>query len=486
MVPRPGPAPLNGTAPLDGTTVGPGRDLSRALAYGRRPDVRDQRVRTLRRLVALPTVSSPAGGRRAIDLAAELLRGELGRIGMDRSVILRGAGEPPSVWAEWRQAPGRPTLLLYGHFDVQPPGPSAGWSRPPFSATVDGGRIHGRGASDNKGPLMAQLAGLEACLATTGRLPVNVRVWLEAEEEAGSPHLGQMLDRHGHLLRADGLAISDSTRLAGDGRPALVTGLRGLVDLRLHVAGPGRPLHSGQLGGEVLDPALVLCRMVCSLWDSGGRIAVPGFYRQVRPLGPGERARLAADRPGPASLARTAAVQPAELVGECGWEPGERSTVRPSLTVTGITAGRTGTGATNAITTSATARINIRLVPDQRAAEVVALVNRHLRTVVPPRTRYRLYALSSADPVLVPRDHRLLRAAGRALHATWGNPPAYVRSGGTIPVVAELYRRFRMPAAIWGLSGPADRIHSGDESFALRDLHRGTEVVTRLLHEFAS
>jgi acetylornithine deacetylase/succinyl-diaminopimelate desuccinylase-like protein len=468
------------------------RELARALAYGRRPDVRDRRVRTLQRLVALPTVSSSAAGSSAagggaLDRAAHLLRGELDRIGMERSVILRGgAGEPPSVWAEWRQAPGRPTLLLYGHFDVQPPGPATGWSRPPFSAAIGCGRIHGRGASDNKGPLVAQLAGLETCLATAGRLPVNVRVWLEAEEEAGSPHLKRVLDRHGHLLRADGLAVSDSTRLAEGDRPTLVTGLRGLVDLRLRVAGPGRAVHSGQLGGEVPDPALVLCRMVCSLWDSDGRIAVPGFYRQVRALSSRERARLADDRPGPASLARTAAVQAAELLGECGWEPGERSTVRPSLTVTGIAAGRTGAGATNAITTSATARINIRLVPDQRPAEVVALVARHLRAVVPPRTRYRLDALSSADPVLVPRDDRLLAAAGRALHATWRNPPAYVRSGGTIPVVAELHRRFGTPAAIWGLSGPADHIHSGDESFALRDLQRGSEVITRLLHEYAS
>lgn len=479
MVTRPGAPLLHGAA-----VNGRGPALSRALAYGRRPDVRDRRVRMLRRLVALPSVSSSASHRGAIERAAELLRHELERIGMDRSVILRGAG-PPSVCSEWRRVPGRPVLLLYGHFDVQPPGPPAGWSRPPFSGAVSGGRIHGRGASDNKGPLVAQLAGLENCLATAGRLPVNVRVWLEAEEEIGSPHLRRLLDRYGHLLRADGLAVSDSTRLAGDDRPAVVTGLRGLVDLRLRVAGPGRALHSGQLGGEVLDPALVLARMVASLWDSRGRIAVPGLYLQVRQPTSGERARLASDGPGPASLARIAAVQAAELLGECGWLPSERSTLRPSLTVTGLSAGSTDAGATNAIATSATARINIRLVPDQVPADIVALVTRHLRAVVPPLTKYRLEVLASANPVLVPDDHPLVRAADRALRATWGKPPVYVRSGGTIPVVAELHRRFRMPAALWGLSRPGDRIHSGDESFALEDLHRGSEVVTRFLHELA-
>ena len=479
MVTRPGTPLLNGTA-VNGGDPGP----ALALAYARRPDVRERRVRMLRRLVTLPTVSSSAAHRDAVDRAAELLRRELDRIGMDRSLILRGTG-PPSVWGEWRRAPGRPVLLLYGHFDVQPPGPSAGWSRPPFSGVVSGGRIHGRGSSDNKGPLLAHLAGLENYLATSGWLPVNVRVWLEAEEEAGSPHLGRLLDRYGHLIRADGLAVSDSTRLAGGDRPTLVTGLRGLVDLRLRVAGPGHALHSGQLGGEVRDPALVLTQMVASLWDSRGRIAVPGFYRQVRPPAPGERARLTSGRPSPESLAEAASVRAEELLGECGWEPGERSTLRPSLTVTGLSAGSTGTGATNAITTSATARINIRLVPDQRPADVVALVTRHLRAVVPPRTKYRLDVLASADPVLVPDDHPLVSAAGRALRATWRKPPVYLRSGGTIPVVAELHRRFGMPAALWGLSRPGDRIHSSDESFALEDLHRGSEVATRFLHELA-
>jgi acetylornithine deacetylase/succinyl-diaminopimelate desuccinylase-like protein len=336
----------------------------------------------------------------------------------------------------------------------------------------------------NKGPLLTQLAGLESHLAVTGRLPVNVRVWLEAEEEIGSAHLGRLLDRYGPLIRADGVALSDNTRLVRGDRPTLVSGLRGLVDLRLRVQGPGRALHSGSLGGEVLDPALALSRMVSSLWDPHGRIAVPGFYRRVKPPSTRERRRLATSR-GLASLAEAAAVQVPDLLGECGWVPGERSTVRPSLTVTRLSAGRTDPSATTAVAVSATARLNIRLVPDQRPDEVVRLVARHLRTVAPPGTSYRLEVLASADPVTVPHRHFLVAAAERALHATWGVPSAHVRSGGTIPVVAELDRRYRMPAAMWGLSRPADRIHSNDESFALEDFYHGTEVVTRLLHELA-
>jgi acetylornithine deacetylase/succinyl-diaminopimelate desuccinylase-like protein len=472
---------------LDGrAVVSRGPALAGALAYGRRPDVRARWLRTLQRLVALPTVSSSAPNADAAERAAGLLCRELSRIGMDRCIILRSQpGGTPSVWSEWRQAPGRPLVLLYGHFDVQPPGARAGWSRPPFDAAVVNGRIHGRGTSDNKGPLLTQLAGLESHLAVTGRLPVNVRVWLEAEEEIGSPHLGRLLDRYGRLIRADGVALSDNTRLVRGDRPVLVSGLRGLVDLRLRVRGPGRALHSGSLGGEVLDPALVLSRMVSSLWDSQGRIAVPGFYRRVRPPSTRERRRLAASRPGLASLAEAAAVGVPDLLGECGWVPGERSTVRPSLTVTGLSAGRTDPSATTAVAVSATARLNIRLVTGQRPEEVVRLVARHLRAVAPPRTNYRLEVLASADPVTVPDDHFLVAAADRALHATWGVPPAHLPSGGTIPVVAELHRRYRMPAAMWGLSRPADRIHSNDESFALEDFYRGTEVVTRLLHELA-
>ena len=314
---------------LDGRpAVSRGPALALALAHGRRPDVRGRWLRTLQRLVALPTVSSSAAHADAAEHAAGLLCRELSRIGMDRCVILRSEpGAPPSVWSEWRQAPGRPLILLYGHFDVQPPGP--GWSRPPFDGAVVNGRIHGRGTSDNKGPLLTQLAGLESHLAVTGRLPVNVRVWLEAEEEIGSPHLGRLLDRYGPLIRADGVALSDNTRLVRGDRPTLVSGLRGLVDLRLRVQGPGRALHSGSLGGEVLDPALALSRMVSSLWDPHGRIAVPGFYRRVRPPSTRERRRLAASRPGLASLAEAAAVQVPDLLGECGWVPGERSTVRP-------------------------------------------------------------------------------------------------------------------------------------------------------------
>jgi acetylornithine deacetylase/succinyl-diaminopimelate desuccinylase-like protein len=462
-------------------------DLGQAVAYGRRRDVRQHWVRLVAGLVALPTVGVSRQGRPMLEQAAHLLCEELTRGGFQRCSILRASrGAPPSVWAEWRGAPGRPLLLFYGHFDVQPPGPLSQWESSPWDAEVRSGRLHGRGASDNKGPLVAHVAGLANWLCTAGRLPVNVRLWLEGEEERGSPHLVQFLDRHGHLLKADGLLLSDITRFTPGGRPAIVTGLRGLADMRLTVAGPGVAVHSGGFGGEVVDPASILSQLVASLKSPDGKIAVPGFYRTAAVPDARERRRLAAGRLGAPALARTANVKAGELRGECGWSPGERSTLRPSLTVTELTTGRRGRVSPSAVPTEASARLNVRLVPQQDPAQVAILVRRYLSSVAAPGTRYRLELLAGAEPVRAPVHHPLVAAAGRALAATWGTPPVEVRSGGTIPIVAALAGRFGMPAALWALSRPADHVHGPNESFALDDLYRGAEMVTRLLYEVAA
>lgn len=418
-----------------------------------------------------------------MDAAARLLCDLLSRVGLRRCAIVRAAPfGPANVVAEWLGRPGRPVLLLYAHIDVQPPGPLAAWHRPPFSGLLAEGRVHGRGASDNKGSLVAVLAALESHLATSGRLPVNVRVWFDGEEESGNPHLAGLLARHSDRLRCDGLVVCDDTRLAAPDRATLVTGLRGSVDLRLTVHGPARALHSGSFGGEVLDPALVLARLLASLW-SDGRVAVPGFYRRVRTASPGLRAGLAAGRPPIRDLARMAAVPSAWLTGEPGWQPGERSTLRPSMTITELTAGPGRTVA--AIAPSATARINLRLVPDQQPREIAALVRDHVLRQGPAGVCSRMELLAAVDPVDVPLGHPLVSATRRALTATWHMPPAVTRSGGTVGAVSALQRLFGVPVAMWGLSGAGDGVHAADESFAVADLQRGAEAVSRLLAEVA-
>lgn len=455
--------------------------LESALSYGRRPQVRARWMSTLRRLIALPTLS----GSPALERAGTLLARELTAFGMQRCRIIRaGPHAPPSVWAERRDVPGAPCLLLYAHFDVQPAGLQP-WPRSPFGAEVSGGRVYGRGASDNKGPLVCLLAGLESHLATAGRLPVNVRIWLEGEEERGSPHLHAFLDRYGPLLKADAIALSDSTRVSGEDSPTLVTGLRGMLDISLTVGGPLHELHSGAFGGEVLDPGMVLSHLVSSLWTSDGRVRIAGFYDAVRKPTQDERLQNSAIGGRCRAFAESAGVPVNGLRGEQGWPPGTRSTLRPSLTVVGLSAGQTGASAVAAIPTSATARINIRLVADQQPQDIACRLRDHFRQAAPRGARYRMKVLAQADPVLSEPGQPFVGPLHRALTSTWGRSPLVIRNGGTIPVVAELHRRFGMPAAMWGLSGPDDRIHAPGESIAIRELRRGTEVVTRLLQEAA-
>lgn len=458
--------------------------VTAALDHARRSDVRARWVVRLRRLVALPTVSGSPLHRADLEEAARLLCGWLASMGMDGARIARAApGTPPNVLARWDGAPGRPVVLLYAHVDVQPPGPDAAWPAGPFSAALAGGRVHGRGASDDKGPLVAMLAALEAHLAASGRLPVNVRVWFDAEEELGNPNLAAFLARHRQHLYCDGLVVCDNTRLTGAARPNLVTGLRGMTDLRLTVSGPPRALHSGVYGGEVADPALILAGLLTSVW-SGGRITVPGFYDRVRPAENTERSSQAA-RPGPRLLAQLIGVPERRLYGEPGWAPGERSTLRPSVTVTQLATAASRDRAPAAIATAASARLNLRLVPDQHPDDVVRLLRRHLARRTPPGVTVRMDLLGSACPVLMSTMHPFIRAAARALAATWGVPPALARAGGTVRVVSELHGRWGVPVAMWGLSTPGDAVHAAQESFPLAELWRGTEAVLRLLDEAA-
>jgi acetylornithine deacetylase/succinyl-diaminopimelate desuccinylase-like protein len=287
------------------------------------------------------------------------------------------------------------------------------------------------------------------------------------------------------LLQADAIAFSDSPRIGGVDRPTIITGLRGMLDFTLTVAGPAHELHSGSFGGELYDPAMVLSHLVSSLWDVDGRIRVAGFYQDVRKPTDRERIQQSAVGTHRRALAATAGVPVHDLRGECQWSPGERSTLRPSLTVVGMSAGRIGPKSVAAIPTSATARINIRLVPDQRSGEVAIQLRDHLRRAAPPGTRFRLELFAHADPVTVQPSHPVVAALHKSLRAAWGQQPILRRSGGTIAVVAELHRRYKMPAAMWGLSGPDDRFHAADESIAVRDLRRGVEIVTRLLHQAA-
>jgi acetylornithine deacetylase/succinyl-diaminopimelate desuccinylase-like protein len=400
----------------------------------------------------------------------------LRRIGLD-AVAVRPGRVAPVVTGEWLRRPGAPVVLVYGHYDVQPAGPRTAWARDPFRPTFDGGYVYARGASDDKGQLVAQLAAIEAWLATGGP-PVNLRIVLDGEEEIGSPTLRHDLRRDPAHLRAD-LAVVSDTRMRDPHTPVLVTGLRGSLAVRLEVTGPATDLHAGAYGGAVAEPAQVLSALVASLHRPDGRVAVDGFHDGVRPLRPATRARLARDGPTDRRL-----LAPARLPyghGEPGYSAFERTTVRPAVVVTALRA-----AARSAIPRRATAELSIRLVPDQRPATVLQNLRTHLARRIPPGVRARLTVLAACPPYRL--DHRDpgVAAVCRATVPVFGRAPLLLPSGGSIPFVSDLAATSGTQTLLLGFGLPGDRIHAPNERFALGRLHRGTDTCVRLYGELGA
>ncbi len=371
------------------------------------------------------------------------------------------------VTAEWLRRPRRPTLLVYGHFDVQPAEPESAWQTPPFSPTVSGDTLVARGAADDKGPLFAHVKAAECWLRTARRLPVNVRCLFEGEEEVGSPTLNRFLQDHPEAAAAD-VAVMSDTRMLGPGRPALTYGLRGGLALELAVHGPRHDLHSGHFGGAIHNPAQALCEIIASLHGSDGRVAVTGFYDRVRS---GRSSAVGA--PGDAEVLRAAGA-PAPW-GEAAFSLHERTTVRPALTVNGLTSGYQGPGSKAIIPAVASAKINIRLVPDQDPLEIERLLRAHVGRAAPSSVNVTLTRLSVARPVLTDPSHPAMRAAAVACRRAFGRPPALLRSGGTIPIVDRLTRR-GIPTVLLGLTLPDAQIHAPNERFHLPTFYQGVEA----------
>jgi acetylornithine deacetylase/succinyl-diaminopimelate desuccinylase-like protein len=423
-----------------------------------------------------PSVSGDPARAADVRRCAAWLAGLLRRGGLPFVRVVRTPGHP-IVYAEWLGAPGRPTVLVYGHYDVQPADP-AGWATPPFEPVVRGGAVYARGASDDKGPILAHVAAV-AGLLRRGRLPVNVKLLFEGEEEVGSPHLPAFLRRHRGRLAADAAVISD-TRTAGPGRPAIVYGQRGSLHLEVEVAGPPRDLHAGAFGGAVRNPADVLCRLLAGLHDAAGRVTVPDFYHGVRPPARAERAALAAAGPREAELLRDAGV-PAGW-GEPGFTAFERTVLRPAVVVAHLAA---GAGGGSAVPARAAAKVNVRLVPGQDPAAVADGFRRYVAARRPPGVRARVRVRSATPPVLFDRTHPALRAAAAALRSAFGADPVFLRSGGTIPVARLLRDELGAPVVLMGFSRPDDGMHGPDERFHLADFARGAAASAGFLRRAA-
>jgi len=435
----------------------------------------------LKRLVRFPSVSAQAKHSADVRACAAWLAEHLKTIGM-RGARVIATPRHPIVYADWKGAPGRPTVLVYGHYDVQPPDPLKEWTTPPFEPTVRGRHLYGRGVCDDKGQLFCHVKALESCLKTAGRLPVNVKCLFEGEEEIGSPSLGPFLRRHARALAADAAVMSD-TRMLGPDQPALTYSLRGGLGMELEVTGPKRDLHSGTFGGAVHNPLQALCEIVAGLHGPDGRIAIPGFYDRVRRPDERERAYMATVGPTDEKIVADAGAE--KGWGEAGWSIYERTTVRPSLAVTGITGGYQGEGTKAVIPSRATAKLNFRLVPDQDPREVESLVRRHLSQATPPTVRSRVVTHLRARPAEIDRGHPAVRAAAFAYRRAFRAAPVFLRSGGSIPVV-ELFREIlEIPTALMGFALPDDRIHAPDERFFLPNFDRGIAACLAFLEEMA-
>ena len=411
--------------------------------------------------------------------AAESVAAELKRIGLENLRLIETEGHP-LVYADWLRAAGKPTVLVYGHYDVQPPDPLDEWLSPPFEPTVRNGNIYARGAVDDKGQVWAQVKALESLLAG-GSLPLNVRVLFEGEEEVGGEGIARFVASKPAELAADFALVSD-TEMFAPGLPTLCVGLRGMIYTELEVRGARSDLHSGMYGGAAPNPFIALAQILARLKDEDGHILIPGFYDDIIPPSPEE---LAAWRslPFDEEQYRIAEVGSRELVGEAGYSVLERTWARPTVDVHGMPGGFTGAGAKTVIPAKAVAKVSMRLVPGMTPAKAFQLYKGYVERIVPPGVDVEVRLIHSGDPCLIPVDNPYIKAATLALGEVWGRETVFIRSGGSIPIVGDFARHLGLPSVMMGFGLPDDNLHAPNEKFHLRNFELGIESLIRFLEE---
>jgi acetylornithine deacetylase/succinyl-diaminopimelate desuccinylase-like protein len=436
-------------------------------------------VEELKDFLRFPSISAQPKHAQNLQECASWLAKHLRTIGLEHVEVIH-TQRHPIVYAEWLGKPGYPTVLIYGHYDVQPVDPVCEWKSPPFQPIVSGLNLYGRGACDDKGQLFVHIKAIECYLATVGNLPVNIKCLFEGEEEIGSQNLLNYITRRERDLSADVAVISDMPILAPD-RPAVTYAMRGALSLELEVKGAERDLHSGIFGGAVQNPLQVLCEMVGRLHHSNGRIAIPGFYDRVRRWDEDERYYMAQTGPTDEGILRSAQV--IHGWGESHFTSYERTTIRPSLSVNGILGGYQGAGPKAVIPAQATVKLNFRLVPDQDPKEIESLFRHYIAEVTPATVRTTVRTQSTAQPALLDRNHPVMCAAAVAYQRGFERTPVFLRSGGTIPVVNLLHGTLGIPTVLMGFALPDDRMHGPNEKFYLPNFINGISTSIHFLSE---
>ena len=429
------------------------------------------------RIPSISTLPEYAGDvQRAAEYAADQLR----HIGFEQVQIIPTQGHP-LVYGEWLKAPDKPTLLIYGHYDVQPVDPLNLWESPPFDPTIRGGNLYARGAADDKGQTMLVFKALESLMTVNGKLPINVRVLIEGEEEAGGESIEHYVKTYPERLKSDAALIVD-THMPSPETPALIYGLRGIVYTEVEVHGAKRDLHSGSYGGVAPNPLHALALIIAGLKDAGGHIHIPGLYDHIRPATPEEQAFWQQDplHTGEALLDEMGVSQ---LVGENEYPALERLGARPTLEVHGIVGGFTGEGAKTVIPAEAKAKISLRLPPDISSQEAFTLFERRVKELAPAGVQVTVRNLHGGEAVLVPVDTPPMQAATEALQEVYGKPPIYLREGGSIPIAALFYEVLRVPVVMMGFGLPDDNLHAPNEKYSLSQFYKGIRTVASFLQK---
>jgi len=438
-------------------------------------------VEELKEWVRIPAISSDPSRTADMVRNAEWLMADLRRLGADRVEMWPTKGHP-AVYASFMQAPGKPTLLVYGHHDVQPIEPLEEWKSPPFEPEVREGRLWGRGVVDDKGQVHIHAKAIESFLKTRGKLPINLKLIVEGEEEIGSANFDELMRDKSADLASDYVCVSD-TAMFGRGIPSLCVGLRGLMYLEVHVEGPKSDLHSGSFGGGIVNPVNALAKMIASLHDEDGRIRVPGFYDAVVELTPKERQEIASlPFDEPAWLESTGSPS---VFGEKGYSTLERVWARPTLDCNGISGGHQGEGAKTIIPARAMAKLSCRLVPHQEPEEITRKVTEHLLRVAPPGVRVRVVPLHGGRPYLAPTDHPVFEVAKRAFSKAFGKPTVFIREGGSIPFVRTIADVTGKPCLLMGFGQPDENAHAPNEWLDLENYHLGIKSAAYLYEELA-
>jgi succinyl-diaminopimelate desuccinylase len=432
-------------------------------------------------LLRIPSISADTAYGDQMLRASEWVAGRLRALGLTVEVVPT-AGHP-LVYAESARQEGVPTVLVYGHYDVQPVVPLELWISPPFEPTRRDGNLYARGATDDKGQMLTHVFGAEAWIASQGHLPVNLKFLIEGEEEVGSSGINQYLASHAERLACDCVVISDGSQFA-PGQPAITYGLRGIACFELQLTGPSRDLHSGTFGGSVTNPVNTLARMLAAMVDERGKIRVPGFYDDVVPLTAKEREQFAALPFDEKRYFEQIGLRGA--IGEEGYTTLERRWARPTFDINGIWGGYQGQGAKTVLPAQAGAKFSFRLVPNQDPHKVQVALESMLRQLCPPGIAMKLISHHGSPGVLVPLDSPYIAAAARAIEYAFGRPPVFTREGGSIPIVTAFHEILRADALLMGWGQDDDNTHSPNEKFSLADFHRGIRASAKLWEELAN